>query len=504
MQKIFSVDKVRLADLFTIENEPIKSIDLMERASEACAAWLIKRSTKENTYAIFCGPGNNGGDGLALARLLNNHGFGVRVFILKASKYSEDFLINQNRLINSESIDVNIIDSETDFPLVTESEIIIDALFGSGLSKPLEKIAAKLIGYLNKQRSLSIAIDIPSGLFADRSSITKDAVIFKADYTLSFQFPKLAFFMAENDLFVGDWQVLDIGLSSEYIHQTKTSYYFLDLLSAVELIRPRPKYSHKGSYGHGLLIAGSNNKMGAAILACKSALRSGAGLITLHHPKGAKSILPAAVPEVMSSLDENEEMWSNLPSLTPYSAIAVGPGIGTFKPCQKALKLLIQETKLPLVIDADALNILSENKTWLSFLPAHSILTPHPKEFERLVGKSKNDFDCLERQLAFAEKYKVFLILKGAHTRIATPNGQVFFNSSGNPGMATAGAGDVLTGILLGLKAQAYTSMDACILGVFIHGLAGDFAAENKGQISLISSDIIDSIPEGFISLLGK
>lgn len=502
MQKVFTVDKIRLADQFTIEKEPIKSIDLMERAAQTCADWLLERTTKTASFAIFCGPGNNGGDGLAIARLLFNLELKARVFILEAERYSPDFLINLDRLKNLKGVSINIIKVETDFPKIPDHEIVIDALFGSGLSKSIDGLASKLVQHLNKQNTLRIAIDIPSGIYADKSSEDNNAVRFQADYTLSFQFPKLAFFMPENDAYVGNWQLLDIALSQDFIQKAETAYFLLESVTAKELIRPRAKFSHKGSFGHGLLIAGSLGKMGAAVLAGKAALRSGAGLITVHHPKSGLSIIPATAPELMTSLDENEIVFSKIPDLSAYSAIAIGPGLGTAKASQSAFKFLIQESKVPLIIDADALNMLSENKTWLSFLLKDSILTPHIKEFERLVGKAENGFDRLEKQIAFAKKYQCYLILKGAHTSIACPDGKVFFNSSGNPGMATGGSGDVLTGILLGLKAQNYTSLHASILGVFLHGLAGDFAAENKGQISLIAGDIVESIPEAFLSLI--
>lgn len=502
MQKVFTVDKIRLADQFTIENEPIKSIDLMERAAIACFDWLLERTSKTQSFIVFCGPGNNGGDGLAIARLLSDHNFKVRVFILEAERYSPDFEINKDRLKNAKGLEVNTLKADADFPQINTQEIIIDALFGSGLSKPLVGLVAELIKYLNQQDVLKIAIDIPTGLFTDKSSESKNAMRFQADYTLSFQFPKLAFFMPENDAFVGDWQVLDIGLSQKYIQETETPYYFIVPNSAKELIRPRAKFSHKGSFGHGLLIAGSLGKMGAAVLAGKAVLRSGAGLVTVHHPKNGLAVIPASVPELMTSIDENETVFSKISELSNYSAIAIGPGLGTAKQSQIAFKRLIQESKVPLVIDADALNILAENKTWLSFLPKDSILTPHIKEFGRLVGEVDTDFDRLEKQIAFSKTHQVYLILKGAHTSIASPDGKVFFNSTGNPGMATGGSGDVLTGILLGLKAQNYTSLHASILAVFLHGLAGDFAAENKGQVSLIAGDIVESIPEAFLSLI--
>jgi NAD(P)H-hydrate epimerase len=499
MQKIFTVDKIRQADQYTIENEPIASIDLMERAANACAFWLIERSSEKQPFNIFCGPGNNGGDGLAVARLLSEKGFSVRVFVLDSERYSEDFQKNYKRISQSEKLLLRTLKTKADFPQLGFDDIIIDALFGSGLSKPLKALAAQLIQFLNEQKALRIAIDISSGLYADKAMDDKKKLAFQADYTLSFQFPKLAFFMPENDRFSGDWQLLDIGLAQDYIQNTPTPFYLFDSLSAKELIRPRPKFAHKGIYGHALLIAGSEGKMGAALLAGKAALRSGAGLVSVHHPKSGVSILPTAVPELMSSLDPNERVFSKCPTLDNYSAIAIGPGLGKDKLTQTAFKILIQETKTPLIIDADALNILSENKTWLNFLPKNSILTPHVKEFERLAGTAKNDFDRLDKQIAFAQKYQVYLILKGAHTRIACPDGKVFINPSGNPGMATAGSGDVLTGILLGLLAQSYSSLNTCLLGVFLHGLAGDFAAENKGQYSLIAGDIVESLSEAFL-----
>ncbi|MFH1000502.1 MAG: NAD(P)H-hydrate dehydratase [Bacteroidota bacterium] len=504
MQKVFTVDKIRLADKYSIENEPVKSIDLMERAANACVNWLIERIEKNNSFAVFCGPGNNGGDGLAIARLLNEYGFESRVFYLESERYSQDFLINKERLKGNKEISVLPVINTNELPKIFENEIILDALFGSGLSKPIDGIAAKLIKHLNQTDCLKIAIDIPSGLFADKSSRSLRSEIFQADYTLSFQFPKLAFFMPENDTFVGIWQVLDIGLSQEFIQKTESPFYLIESKSAGELIRKRPKFAHKGSFGHGLLIAGSTGKMGAAVLAGKAALRSGAGLITVHHPKSGLAIIPVAVPELMSSVDENENLYSKNPKLQQFNAIAIGPGLGTSKESQNAFKLLIQESAFPLVIDADALNMLSENKTWLSFLPKNSILTPHLKEFERLTGKAKNDFDRLDKQISFSKKYQVYIVLKGAHTSISTPDGKVFFNTSGNPGMATGGSGDVLTGILLGLKAQNYTSLHAAIFGVFLHGLAGDFAADNKGEASLMAGDIIDSISEAYLSLISQ
>ncbi|MBN2237563.1 MAG: NAD(P)H-hydrate dehydratase [Bacteroidales bacterium] len=502
MQKIFTVEQIREADQYTIQNEPIASIDLMERAAAACVNWIAERAAKDDSFAVFCGPGNNGGDGLAIARLLSERDFTVHVYLLEANRYSEDYQTMLTRLKVYKGVGIVTLSDSSDFPEINPNTILIDALFGSGLSKVLTGLAAKLISFLNKQNALRLAIDIPSGIFADTSSLSKNSVQFKADYTLSFQFPKKAFFMPENDFFVGDWHVLNIGLSNEYIQNTASSFYLIESMAVKQMLRKRPKFSHKGSFGHGLLIAGSLGKMGAAVLAGKAALRSGAGLITAHHPKAGMEIIPNAAPEVMSSLDANDAVFSALPDLSKYHAIAIGPGLGTDKKTQIAFKLLIQESHIPLVIDADGINLLAENKTWLAFLPSNSILTPHVKEFERLIGKVDNDFERLEKQMAFAKKHRIYLVLKGAHTSIATPEGTVFFNSTGNPGMATGGSGDVLTGMILGLKAQNYSSLESVLMAVYLHGLAGDLASESKGQISMIAGDLIDFIPEAFLSLM--
>lgn len=495
-QKIFPVEKIRLADEYTIEHEPISSIDLMERAANECVIWLLEKAKPAQEFAIFCGPGNNGGDGLVMARLLFKAGYNTQVFIINLNdKFSTDFSINLKRLKKLPK--VNIVEwkeKPKQFPELSHQIILIDALFGSGLSKELKGLPQSVVQQLSKLPNIKVAIDIPSGLFADKSSVHSKAVILQADYTLSFQFPKLAFLMPENEIFVGQWQILDIGLSAEFIDKTDTENYYLTPSLIASVLKTRSKFSHKGSFGHVLMIAGDHTKMGAAILSSKAVLRVGAGLVTLHHPSSAKTIVPTAVPEVMSSLDENEYIFTKAPELIKYSHIAIGPGLGTRTQSAKALKLLVQQISTPMVFDADALNILAENKTWLSFLPKSSILTPHIGEFTRLVGKSKDNFERLQKARNFSKKHGIYLVVKGAYTFITTPTGKVFFNSTGNPGMATGGSGDVLTGMIVGLLAQNYSPLDACMIGVFLHGLAGDLAAEKHSMESIIASDIVDHI----------
>jgi len=499
MKKVLSVEQIREADAYTIKNEPIASVDLMERASMKCVKWLEAYMDRVYPFCVFCGPGNNGGDGLAIARLLAEKGFEVMVVVPQISeKYSVDFKINHERLIQQKKCEILSLKSLKDLPEISKDHIIIDAIFGSGLSKPVSGLAAELIDNINKLACIKIAIDIPSGLFADQSSVIEKASIIQADYTLSFQFPKHAFFMAENDRYVGKWEVLSIGLNEDYIDKITVKDYLIKKNDCGEIYRKRTKFSHKGNYGHALLVAGSLGKIGAAVLATKACLRSGVGLLTSHVPQIGNAILQTAVPEAMLSLGRFENYFSDLPDLSNYSAIGVGPGIGMEEQTQNALKVLIQNSHVSIVFDADAINILAEHKTWLAFLPKDCVITPHPKEFERLAGKSANDFERAALARAFAVKHNLVVVLKGACTQIATPLGYCFFNSTGNPGMATAGSGDVLTGIILSLMAQGYSGTHAAIIGVYVHGLAGDLAAKKSGETALIASDIVEKLGKAF------
>ncbi len=501
--KILPVDKIREADAYTIKNEPIADIDLMERAAGRLFNWIAKKVDTTHRFYIVAGLGNNGGDGLALARMLKNAGYYVEVYIVRYSgKTSENFNENYKRFneIAGEFM-FDILPENNRFPDTGDDDIIIDAVFGSGLGRPVKGFIADVISKINESRCIKISIDIPSGLFADKSSLKEQGAIVRADYTLTFQNPKLAFMMPENDPYVGKWIVLDIGLHAGYLNSVEVNDFYVTKKDVEGIIKRRRKFSHKGTFGHALLIAGSYGKTGAALLAAKAALRSGVGLLHVHIPKTSYNILQTAIPEAMLSIDRYENHFSAVPDLSPYSAVGIGPGLGKENQSQMALKVLIQEFQHPMVFDADALNILSGNKTWLSFLPPESILTPHPKEFERLNGKWSDDFEKIEMQRRFANRYNVIVVLKGAHTSVCLPSGKCYFNSTGNPGMATAGSGDVLTGIITGLLAQKYSPAKAAILGVYVHGLAGDIAAKQNGQISMIASDIINNLGKAFKKL---
>ncbi|MBR4390936.1 MAG: NAD(P)H-hydrate dehydratase [Bacteroidales bacterium] len=489
--KVLSTEQIRQADQYTIQNEPISSVDLMERAATKAFEWLMPRIGNDDKISIFCGMGNNGGDGLVLARLFYCKGITSKVFMVRYSeKMSLDCEANYKRLKEETKVPILDIRSKDDFPAISENEIIIDAIFGSGLNRPIEGMAGDLIEYLNDQNAINIAIDIASGLIADAPCTNN--VIFQADYTLTFQTPKLAFLMPENDIYTGQLEILDIQLHPKFLDEVTTINLLIDKKMVLNMLHPRMKFSHKGTYGHALLIAGSEGKTGAAILGAKSCLRTGVGLLSVKLPQSAWTPLQTAVPEAMIHVDDK---------LDAFNAIGIGPGLGKAEETQRALKCLIQECHVPLVMDADALNILSENKTWLAFLPAKTILTPHPKEFARLFGETDTSFERLELQREMAKKYDIIIVLKGANTSTALPNGTVFFNSTGNPGMATAGSGDVLTGMILSLLAQRYEPEEAAVLGVFLHGLAGDLAAEELSQEAMIASDITEHIGKAYLTL---
>lgn len=499
--KLFSVNQVREADKYTIQYAPISSIQLMERAAIACTNWIRNKPFKPLMIHVFCGLGNNGGDGLAISRLLLDEGCTVSVHIVRYSeKCSEDFLANELALKELAIKHITNIYTEENIPLISEEDIIIDALFGSGLSHAVNGLPAKVIERINLSKATVISIDLASGMFADKHSNSQSYIV-KPTYTLSFQFPKLAFFFAENEEFVGEFIILDIGLLSQFTEKEPAKNYYLTEKFIRSIIKPRKKFSHKGTYGHALLLAGSEGKMGAAVLCAKALLRSGVGLLTLQVPGCGYLVMQSAVPEAMVITDKNTRYISECNPVDCYSTIGMGPGIGTEEETALVLEALLKSSVSPLVLDADALNILSQNKDWLPLIPRHSILTPHVKEFERLTKKASDDFDRNRLQIEFSQINQVYVVLKGAHTCISTPDGHCYFNSSGNPGMAKGGSGDVLTGIITSLLAQSYTPLEAAMIGVYVHGLAGDIAKSSQGEIGMITSDIIDCLPEAFLKL---
>lgn len=498
---ILNAQQIRAWDAYTIHNEPIASIDLMERAASKCVEWIDKQQWQKRTFRIFCGKGNNGGDGLAIARLLYELDYGVFIYILEFGKAgSEDFQTNLQRLHELSFTEIHFIQSKENFPLINTDEILIDALFGSGLNKPLEGLSADVIDHLNHSKALLVSIDLPSGLFIDQSS--KKNKVAKAAHTLTFQCYKPGLLLQENAIFFGQVHVLNIGLHADFLSGQDRDTVFVEENLIRTIFKPRNAFVHKGNFGHALLVAGSYGKMGAAVLAAKACLHSGLGLLTCYLPKCGYQIMQTALPEAMVLTDDNETIVAQLPNeIEKYSVIGIGPGIGTAIETRNLISFICRRYKKPLVIDADGLNCLSLQRELLPQLPSLSVLTPHPKEFDRLFGNHQNDFERLETAKQQSKHFNLIIVLKSHHTAIVTPTGNIFFNSSGNAGMAKGGSGDVLTGIITSLIAQSYSPEDAAILGVYLHGLAGDFTANSLSQQAMIAGDIITFLAQAFLSL---
>jgi NAD(P)H-hydrate epimerase len=498
--KLFTTKQIPEIDRYTIEVEPIADIDLMERAAGQVAKFIEQNEHDRVEYYVFCGPGNNGGDGLAVARMLaSTDAPPVHVYVLdfgKGLKGSPE--INLNRLKKTENVNVSFLTEMDELPALPDDAIIVDALFGSGLNRPLEGLPADIVRYINTSGVKVYSIDVPSGLMGEDNGANIPENIVQASYTVTFQFPKISFMFPDNEIYTGNVEVVDIGLHPKGINQLPSRYHLFDDHDGNTLVHKRSKFSHKGNYGHALLIAGSYGKMGAAVLGAKSALRSGAGLLTVHVPHSGISILQTAVPEAMTSIDDSDLMFTSASGIENYTAVGAGPGIGKKTNTVRGLKELLKNTEVPMVLDADALNIIAGNDELLELVPPNSVFTPHPKEFERLAGKVGNGYQRMIKAIEYAQKNNVTLVVKGANSMVVNPNGDVWWNSTGNPGMATAGSGDTLTGIILALLAQGYAAFDAARLGVYVHGLAGDIAAARRGYEALIASDITENLGEAF------
>ena len=496
--KILNVDQIRALDQSTIKNEPVAPINLMERAALAFVDWFADHFPDTTSTKIFCGLGNNGGDGLAIARLLLERNYPVEVYVVRyAPRESDDFMHNHRRL-KLVTDNVRYVEFPQDIPAIRHNEIVVDAMLGSGLSRPAEGIVKSTIEAINRAPAQVISVDIASGLYANQPNLPADTII-EPDYTITFQLPKLAFMLPKNGRYVGDWHIVDIRLHKRYIDLAPTPYYFTQPQDARLLIRKRDRFSNKGSFGHALLMAGSYGKIGAAVLAARACLRSGVGLLTVQVPRCGYAVLQTGVPEAMCRPDGHEHVLTGTsemegPDPADYSAVGIGPGIGKAPQTLAMLRQLLPALKRPMVVDADALNLLSENRDLLNYLPPNSILTPHPKEFERLTEPWEHDYQKLDILREFAKKYRIVVVLKGAYSAVATPDGDIHFNSTGNPGLSTGGTGDVLTGILTALLAQGYDSVEAAVLGVFAHGLAGDRAAGQHGPIGMTASDVVDAL----------
>lgn len=492
--KIFSAEQIKQWDAYTMQHEPVSSAALMERAAGKCAEWILQNVDLHKKIIVYCGTGNNGGDGLVIARLLLQKGWDIQVYFLDGLQ-SADFKTNFE-LLSQQHISPVLLSSPELFAPHKEGDIIVDALFGYGLNRPLSGITEDLVQHINRSKAKVISIDIPTGLFADKSS--NGNTIVQAAHTLTFQAMKLAFLLPENAQYVGDVTVLDIGLHSDFYNNTDAWFEMVAHSKIHTYYSPRKKFSHKGTYGSTALIAGSYGMMGAAVLSAKACMRSGVGKLTCYVPKCGYTIIQSTVPEAMCVTDENETHHTRLVLKGNYDAYAIGPGMGDNEETIGVLEQLLQQKPGRLIIDADGLNILAANQHLLNLLPANTMLTPHPKEFEKLFGKTDNEFDRLQLALKKAHKLNIYIVLKGYYTFIATPHNKGYFNATGNPGMATAGSGDTLTGILLGLYVQNADAEKVVLTGVYLHGLAGDMAAAEKTEEALIAGDISDYLPKAW------
>ena len=499
--KIFSKEQIYEGDRLTIKKQNISSSDLMERAGISLFNWLNTRLQGAPVpILVFCGIGNNGGDGLVLARHLITHGYNVKTFIVDFSdKRSQDFLVNYERLKETTKDWPKSIHKIEDFPEITNQDIIIDAVFGVGLNRPISDWVVALFKHFKASNALTISVDIPSGLFTDRTPKHEDHVV-KSNFILSFQAPKLVFFLPETSKYIEQWEALNIDIDPEYLQTTETEAEILGKYDVLPMYKQRGKFTHKGQFGHALIIGGSYGKIGAVQLASRAALASGAGLITAFVPKCGYIPLQTAFPEAMVITDKDEEAITHIEFNIKPTVIGIGVGIGTDEKTVRAFETFLKTNKTPLVIDADGLNILSKNKSLLKLLKKDTILTPHPKELERLIGVWEDDFDKLKKTKAFAKQYKVLVIIKGANS-ITVYQDKLYLNSTGNPGLATAGTGDVLTGIITGLLSQGYTALEASCFGTYLHGKSADLAIVFKGYQSLIASDVVSNLGQAYLDL---
>lgn len=501
--KLFSATQIRELDQYTIEHEPITSINLMERAARALTDAIARRWDTSTPMVVFAGPGNNGGDALAVTRLLRQKGYDVTAYLFNIhDKLSADCEENLNRLKAGHAQAVKEVTKEFDPPQLPCGTVVIDGLFGSGINKPLTGGFAAMVKYINSSGATVVSIDMPSGLMTEDNTFNVRANIIEADFTFTLGMKKLCMMMADNQQYLGEIEVLNIGLSDDYIDATPAQCHIVEKGDVVRCLKSRDDFSHKGTMGHALLVAGSRGMAGAAILATRACLRTGVGKVTVHTPRCNTDIMQISVPEAIVQPDRDDECFVQATDANLYNALGIGPGLGNAEATAIALMTQIRSARVPVVIDADAINILASHRAWLQQLPDGVIFTPHPKEMDRLLDTPpSDDYDRLMKASDMAQRLHVYVLLKGHYSALCLPNGNVLFNSTGNAGMATAGSGDVLTGIITALLARGYSQSEAIMTGMYLHGLAGDMAALDKGMESLIASDIIDHLPDAFREL---
>lgn len=500
--KIFSAAQLRACDAYTIQSEPVSSSGLMERAAAACHDWIVQHFSKDTLFVVLCGMGNNGGDGLALTRMLYRSGYGVKAFLIETGRrFSQDCLYNLKKTEETDPALIRRVAEDTFITDIPENVLLIDAIFGTGLNRPLEGWIQVFVRHIDQLPNRKIAIDSPTGLPSDTIP-DAGAAILHVDHTLSFQFYKRSFLHPEGGCYAGAVTLLDIRLSEHFIRATPTQYHLTDVADIAGIYRVRSAFTHKGSYGHAWIIGGSYGMAGAVVLAARAASRAGAGKVTAVVPEVAYPVLQSAVPEALC-LTGGERYIASLPEPDASAVLAIGPGLGTDRRTLRALETLLDATTAPMVLDADALNLIAGKKSLMDKIPAESILTPHPKEFERLFGPCPNSMLRLEKARTQAMRYNIHLVLKDHYTVVVAPDGNCFYNQTGTAALATAGSGDVLTGMIAALLAQGYPPLQAARLGVYLHGLAGRMAAGHYSEEAVIAGDIAAFIGAAYRQLPG-
>lgn len=494
--KIFTTENIRKIDRYTIDDEGVSSQELIHRVAEGVVGEIISRWSPSKPTMVFAGAGNNGADALIVAKLLIEAGFNTHVVLInvKGDSLSRDCRLAREELMSLGNVSMTEIVHTAHIPPLTADHLVVDGLFGTGLHNPLEGGYMAMARYINESGATVLSIDVPSGMFGDWNTRVLARNVVHADYTVAVQFPRLAFFLSDNADLVGKWKVVDIGLSRRAIEETPTKYFYIEKDDVKRVLKVRPDFCSKVDFGHALLISGCYGMMGAAVLAARGALRAGVGKLSVHSARCGFNVLQTAVPEALFSPDRNDIVISDMTPRFSYTAIGVGPGIGTNDATKGALETLIKTIKRPMVLDADALNIIARNPSLIDHITPGSILTPHAGEFDRIFGSQASAEVRLLKALEVAHKYKLIIVLKGHYSATVRPDGKVFFNSTGSAAMATGGSGDVLTGIITSLLAQGYKSEAAATAGVYIHGLAGDIAARSEGDYGTTAADIAASV----------
>lgn len=506
--KIYTSEDIRAIYRRTIETEGIPSSELIMRMARGVADEIASRWRPNRPMIVFAGPGHNGAETLAVCRILAERGFSPSVYLFNigGKRLTHECAVCRDELLKSAGGQIHWTEVTNDFnmPVITPQHIVIDGLFGTEISAPLQGGFAWMAREINDAKPTVVSIDLPSGLFGDLNPLTVNRDIIHATLTLTMQVPRISFFQRDNAELVGEWRTIDIGLNRDVMLTTPTHYHLVEAHEVKEVLKPRNPFADKSDFGSALLITGCYGMMGASVLAARGALRGGVGKLTVHSPQCGYEVLQSSVPEAMFDADVNKIVISDMKTAHEYDAVGIGPGIGTNEMTVNALELFLKTTVNPVVLDADALNCIASRPTLLREVPVNSIITPHAAEFDRLFGECHSDDARLIKALEKAKEHHIIILLKGHYSALVYPDYRIVFNSTGTPAMATGGCGDVLTGLITALMAQGYNPGVSGWIGMFVHGLAGEIAAKEHGEIGVTAGDIAANIGKAFRQITGN